>query len=395
MRITHQISEKVSFRGFPAVFREKKGTLTGAPPQKGRSPVDVPIRFRNGGILLRKTKRHPALRLALAVLGAALLLLPTARAAQPDGTRYVVPVGSAVGIKLFSDGVLVVGFTDVATAGGSANPARQAGLKEGDVITRLDGRAVSTIEEVQDILQEEGARTVDLRVRRDGEERDLTIRAVQCAADGAWKLGAWIRDSMAGIGTLTFVDPETGLFGTLGHGVNDVDTAVLLELQSGAITPASVAGVVKGEDGRPGELRGAFPGEEDLGTLFANTEQGVFGYLTDKSGLTGTPVPVAAPDQVHPGPATILANVSGTQVEEYDVEILKVFDHPADARDLMLKVTDKALLEKTGGIVQGMSGSPILQDGRLAGAVTHVLIDHADRGYGILATHMIERAEAG
>ena len=191
------------------------------------------------------------------------------------------------------------------------------------------------------------------------------------------------------------MDPETGLFGTLGHGVNDVDTAVLLELQSGAITPASVAGVVKGEDGRPGELRGAFPGEEDLGTLFANTEQGVFGYLTDKSGLTGTPVPVAAPDQVHPGPATILANVSGTQVEEYDVEILKVFDHPADARDLMLKVTDKALLEKTGGIVQGMSGSPILQDGRLAGAVTHVLIDHADRGYGILATHMIERAEAG
>ena len=163
---------------------------------------------------MQKTKRHPALRLALAVLGAALLLLPTARAAQPDGTRYVVPVGSAVGIKLFSDGVLVVGFTDVATAGGSANPARQAGLKEGDVITRLDGRAVSTIEEVQDILQEEGARTVDLRVRRDGEERDLTIRAVQCAADGAWKLGAWIRDSMAGIGTLTFVDPETSEFGS-------------------------------------------------------------------------------------------------------------------------------------------------------------------------------------
>ena len=234
--------------------------------------------FGTGGSFLQKTKRHPALRLALAVLGAALLLLPTARAAQPPGeTRYVVPVGSAVGIKLLSDGVLVVGFTDVATAGGPANPARQAGLKEGDVITRLDGRAVSTIEEVQDILQEEGARTVDLRVRRDGEERDLTIRAVQCAADGAWKLGAWIRDSMAGIGTLTFVDPETGLFGTLGHGVNDVDTAVLLELQSGAITPASVAGVVKGEDGRPGELRGAFPGEEDLGPSSPTRSRGSSG----------------------------------------------------------------------------------------------------------------------
>ena len=343
---------------------------------------------------MQDTKRHPAVLLALVVLAAlvmSLALAPGARAARP--TRSVIPMGSAVGIKLFSQGVLVVGFTDVVTEAGPANPARQAGMREGDVITHLDGQAVSSIEEVRDILAQEGGEDLDLTIRRDGREEEMTVRAVQCAADGAYKLGAWIRDSMAGIGTLTFADPETGLFGTLGHGVNDVDTSVLMQLQSGSITPAAVAGVVKGEDGRPGELRGAFTADTDLGTLFANTEQGVFGYLTDPSSLTGQVVPVAEPGQVHPGPATILANVSGTRVEAYDVEILKVFDHALDTRDLMLKVTDQDLLAQTGGIVQGMSGSPILQDGRLAGAVTHVLIDHADRGYGILASHMLDRAE--
>lgn len=349
---------------------------------------------------VQDTKRHPweALRVLLLLLAAVLLvpaLTPSAGAAGDPETRYVIPMGQAVGIKLFSEGVLVVGFTDVATDQGPSNPARDGGLKKGDVITQLDGRAVSSIEDVQAILQTEGAKDVDLRVRRDGKEQDLTIRAVKCPADGNYKLGAWIRDSMAGIGTLTFADPETGLFGTLGHGVNDIDTAVLLKLQSGSITPASVAGVVKGQDGQPGELRGAFPSDQDLGTLFANTEQGVFGHLTDPGLLTGEAIPVATEDQVHIGPATILANVSGTEVAEYDVEILKVFDHAADTRDLMLKVTDPDLLKQTGGIVQGMSGSPILQDGRLAGAVTHVLIDHADRGYGILARHMLERAEAG
>ena len=348
---------------------------------------------------MQETKRRPrrAARAALLALAAAAVLtaalVPGAKAAGTGGTRYVVPLGSAVGIKLFSEGVLVVGFTDVTTAEGPANPARESGLREGDVITRLDGRAVSTIEEVQQVLTRQGDRAVSLTVRRDGREREMTVQAARCAADGAWRLGAWIRDSMAGVGTLTFADPDTGLFGALGHGVSDADTAVLLSLQSGAVTPAAVAGVVKGADGSPGQLRGAFDQDRDLGTLFANTERGVFGYLTDPGSLTGRALPVAEPDQVHPGPATILANVSGTEVAAYSAEILKVFDHAADSRDLMLRVTDRRLLDQTGGIVQGMSGSPILQDGRLAGAVTHVLIDHADRGYGVLACHMLETAE--
>lgn len=321
-------------------------------------------------------------------------LVPGAQAAESQNSapRSVIPLGRAVGIKLFAQGVLVVGLSDITTDQGLASPARACGLQEGDVITHINDAQVSSIEEVQTILQDLEGQEMELTVLRDEESQEVTTRAAQCSTDVAYKLGAWIRDSMAGIGTLTFVDPETGLFGTLGHGINDVDTAVLMKLQSGAITPASVAGVVKGVNGRPGELRGAFSSSQDLGTLYANTESGVFGHLQDPGTFTGTPVPVATAEEVHTGQATILANVAGTEVEEYTVEILKVYSNTSDTRDLMLRVTDPRLLEKTGGIVQGMSGSPILQDGKLVGAVTHVLIDHADRGYGILAQNMLDQA---
>lgn len=337
---------------------------------------------------------------ALLVLAAAMVLAlsmaPTGQAAesQTSTTRSVIPLGRAVGIKLFAQGVLVVGLSDITTDQGLASPAQACGLQKGDVITQINGTQVNSIEEVQAILQDLKGQEMELTVVRDEESQAVTTRAAQCSADGAYKLGAWIRDSMAGIGTLTFVDPATGLFGTLGHGINDVDTSVLMTLQSGGITPASVAGVVKGMNGRPGELRGAFSSSQDLGKLYANTESGVFGYLDDLDTFSGTPVPVAEAEEVHTGPATILSNVSGTQVEEYNVEILKVYSNASDTRDLMLRVTDPKLLEQTGGIVQGMSGSPILQDGKLVGAVTHVLIDHADRGYGILAQRMLDQAEA-
>lgn len=335
-----------------------------------------------------------ALLLLAAVVMAALALSPAAQAAEEaeDGAHYVVPLGKAVGIKLFAQGVLVVGLSDLTTDQGLSSPAQACGLQPGDVITHINGTQVSSIEQVQDLLQGLQGQEMALTVTRDEATQTLTARAARCSDDGQYKLGAWIRDSMAGIGTLTFADPETGLFGTLGHGINDVDTAVLMKLQSGAITPASVAGVVKGMNGRPGELRGAFSSSQTLGTLYANTQSGVFGYLQDPEAVTGTPVPVAQEAEVHTGQATILSNVSGTQVEEYTVEILKVYDDSKDTRDLMLRVTDQRLLEQTGGIVQGMSGSPILQDGKLVGAVTHVLIDHADRGYGILAQNMLDQA---
>lgn len=332
-----------------------------------------------------------ALAAALAVT--ALALAPPARAAEQP--RTLVPVGRAVGVKLFSDGVMVVGFSEVASDQGRSAPARDCGLKEGDIITHINRSEVDTVEEVQAALQQAGDADMSIRALRDDRTVQFTARAVRCSSDGQYKLGAWIRDSMAGIGTVTFWDPETGVFGALGHGINDVDTAQLMPLQSGGILYSDVAGVKRGEKGAPGELKGAFQADRDLGELYANTPGGVFGTLaTSDFFQTAQPVPVAAEYEVRTGPATILSNVSGDQVREYAVEITRIFpQNGEDTRDLMLRVTDPALLAATGGIVQGMSGSPILQDGKLVGAVTHVLVNDPAQGYGILAENMLALAE--
>ena len=317
-------------------------------------------------------------------------------AATADMSRTVVPLGRAVGIKLFSDGVLVVGLSEITTEAGAQAPARACGLREGDIITHINSEEVDSIEEVQDILQAAGEDRLSIRAMRGDKQVRLTTKAAQCSADGAYKLGAWIRDSMAGIGTMTFYEPETGLFGALGHGINDVDTAMLMPLQSGGILYAEVVDVKKGAAGSPGELHGSFQTNRDLGELFANTKSGVFGSLTDRSlAPQDQGVPLATRDQVQVGNATILSNIAGDDVEEYQVEITRVFpENPGDTRNLMIKVTDPRLLETTGGIVQGMSGSPILQNGRLVGAVTHVLVNDPTQGYGILAEHMLAQAEA-
>ena len=318
----------------------------------------------------------------------------TAGAFSP-GARMVVPVGRAVGIKLFSDGVMVVGLSEVAGTEGPSAPAKTCGLKQGDIITHINETQVDTIEEVQTILKDLEGAPMSIRAVRDEKQVQLTARAVKCAADGSYKLGAWIRDSMAGIGTVTFYDPATGQFGALGHGVNDVDTALLMPLESGSVMYATVADVKKGLAGQPGELHGTFRLEQDLGTLYANTDGGVFGVLTDDTMIQGVdPVPMATRGEVKVGPAVIRSNIAGDQVEEYTVEITKVYPSGNDTRDLMVKVTDPRLLEQTGGIVQGMSGSPILQNGMLIGAVTHVLINDPASGYGILAERMLAKADA-
>lgn len=296
-------------------------------------------------------------------------------------------------IKLFAQGVLVVGLSDITTDQGLASPARACGLQEGDVITHINDAQVSSIEEVQTILQDLEGQEMELTVLRDEESQEVTTRAAQCSTDGAYKLGAWIRDSMAGIGTLTFVDPETGLFGHPGprhqrRGHRGADEA-------------PVRGHYPRLRGRGGQ-RGERPARGTPGGLLLQPRTWAPYTPTRRAACSatfrtparspGTPVPVATAEEVHTGQATILANVAGTEVEEYTVEILKVYSNTSDTRDLMLRVTDPRLLEKTGGIVQGMSGSPILQDGKLVGAVTHVLIDHADRGYGILAQNMLDQA---
>ena len=323
------------------------------------------------------------------VLAACLLLgflaggAPMARAAGETvmtggaAGRRVIPVGRAVGIKIFSDGVLVVGFSQIPASGGNVTPAKSCGLREGDVITHINSTEVDTVEEVQEELKRIGGEEMSIRALRDGKTVQVTAQAVKCSTDGTYKLGAWLRDSMAGIGTVTYYDPSTGAFGALGHGVNDVDTAQLMPLESGGLLPATVADVKKGKRGEPGELHGAFDADKDMGTLIANTTSGIFGFASGEELALREPVEVASKDQVKEGPAVIS----------------KLYPAAQDGRDMMIKVTDPALLEATGGIVQGMSGSPILQDGRLIGAVTHVLVSDPTQGYAILAERMLETAE--
>ena len=329
---------------------------------------------------------------AAAVLGGGRAVAAQAPAVTADEVRRVVPVGKAVGIKLFSDGVMVVGFSQVPAREGDVTPAKSCGLREGDIITHINASEVDTIEEVREQLEEIGGEKMSIRALRDGKELQVTAQAVQCLADGSYKLGAWLRDSMAGIGTVTFYDPETGAFGALGHGINDVDTARLMPLGSGGVLKATVDDVKKGRRGEPGELHGSFDMSGDVGSLTANTVHGIFGTLEEGS-VTGEAVETAAREQVRTGPAVILSNVAGDEVKSYAVEITRLFENASDGRDLMLRVTDPELLEQTGGIVQGMSGSPILQDGRLVGAVTHVLVNDPAQGYGIFIENMLETAE--
>ncbi|MCI8478275.1 MAG: SpoIVB peptidase [Oscillospiraceae bacterium] len=333
------------------------------------------------------------LALSISVVSGAAVTPLDAKIAAVGEVNRVIPIGRAVGIKLFSDGVMVVGLSEVATSTGAESPAKSCGLREGDIITHINSVEVDSIESVQSVLQDLSGAKMSIRAVRGEKELQMTAQAVQCSTDGAYKLGAWIRDSMAGIGTVTFYDPASGVFGALGHGINDVDTALLMPLQSGSIMYAEVVDVKRGQNGTPGELHGAFQVSRDMGALYANTASGVFGLLTDET-LAGTqPVEVAARREVRVGEAVILSNIAGEQVEEYAVEITHVYpENSGDTRNLMIKVTDPRLLEATGGIVQGMSGSPILQNGRLVGAVTHVLVNDPTEGYGILAENMLHQA---
>ena len=349
---------------------------------------------RRGGALKNKRGErmngtHRTTRAAALLLGffaAAMLACPSARAAA-EPVRELCAVGRPIGVKLFSDGVLVIGFSD------GESPAKDCGLKKGDIITALDGAELDSIEDLRACLNENGGGAAALTVKRGS--RTLTLEAApQQDESGEYRLGAWVRDSMAGIGTMTFYEPKSGVFGALGHGVTDVDTGRLLPLDHGSIMAASVKAVKKGERGAPGELKGEFDFSRDCGTLYANTDCGIFGRLSpqDAEALGGKRYPIAKRDEIRPGQAAILAAVSGSEAKEYAIEIEKVYPAADTTRNLLLRVTDEALLAQTGGVVQGMSGSPIVQNGRIVGAVTHVLLDDPGRGYGIFIENMLDAA---
>lgn len=282
----------------------------------------------------------------------------------------VIPGGGTIGLSLTVDGAAIVSF--------SRDEPKRAGLECGDVITAVDGRPVGGVTEVLAAVAASEGRPLRLTVRREGETKDVRLAPVQ--AETGWQLGLYLRDRLTGIGTVTYYEPDSGTFAALGHGVSE--GGALLPLKEGTALESEVVSVVRGQDGAAGTLHGAVAGGCVRGEISENTPQGVFGTMDAPDGQavqTGT---------AHIGEAVIRSNVRGSEVEEFTVRIRSVNARAAQ-KNLLIEVTDPALLEQTGGIVQGMSGSPILQDGKLVGAVTHVLLDDPATGYGILIDRML------
>lgn len=304
--------------------------------------------------------------------------------------KYVVPSGNIFGLRLFTKGVLIVSTNEVETENGVINPSQKAGIKDGDVLLSINGKEVKNCNEVAELLSICDSAPLTLVLARDGKEFTVNFSMCFSSAENKYRAGWWIRDSAAGIGTMTFYDNETGIYAGLGHGVCDVDTGDLLPLYYGDIVSATILSCNKGKSGKAGELCGTFTSGK-IGTISENSDKGVFGILDSKN-EAGKLIPVALNSEVSTGTAKIISTVDNNGPEEYSVEIERIDVKSKNGRNLIIKITDDTLLEKTGGIVQGMSGSPIIQNGKLVGAVTHVLINDPTKGYGIFADNMLEEA---
>ncbi len=307
--------------------------------------------------------------------------------------RYVNVSGKPFGIKMFCDGVMLVGFSDILTNNGYQNPAKLAGLKIGDIITHINGKSVQTNEDVERIIIKNGSVPLKVDYIRGEQENTALLVAVKDTTTDTLRTGMWVRDSGRGIGTMTFFENDTGYFAGLGHGIKDVDTQQELRLLSGEIVPVKITGVIKSRNGSAGRLKGSFTSAFASGKVLKNDTTGVYGraYSADSDNY----MPVASPGQIKQGKAYILTTISGSIPQKYEIEIEKVnLTSRQPNKNMVIKVTDSRLLSLTGGIVAGMSGSPIIQDDRLVGAVTHVFVNNVARGYGIFARNMLRSMDS-
>jgi len=308
----------------------------------------------------------------------------------------VVPGGHSIGVQLRSRGVLVVGHAAIRDEEGTLHqPGREAGIQLGDAIVRIDGEEVRD-EEHASVLFERAGRTgkpVPILVRRNGQELERVVAPVREQGSNRWRVGLYIRDGASGVGTLTFYDPKSRRYGALGHVIADGETNQAIDFTSGQIAAAEVIKIQKGRRSAPGEKM-ASPGEQ-VGSIEKNTRFGIFGQMSTapRNPLYPEPLPVAMASQVKEGPAEMLTVLEGQKIEKFQIEIVRLMRQPtADGKNMIVKVTDPRLLSETGGIVQGMSGSPIIQDGRIVGAVTHVFVNDPARGYGVLIEWMLQES---
>jgi len=307
----------------------------------------------------------------------------------------VIPSGEAIGLRLYTSGVLVVGMSEIQGEDhNNYTPYKNSGIKEGDMITKVDNESVTCTSDLVTKVNESKGNSVKITYVRDGSNYNTEITPTK-TSDNEYKLGLWVRDAASGVGTITFYDPKTGDFGALGHGILDIDTEELIDIARGDIVTSKIVSIVKGEKGKPGELQGSIDNGKIIGEVYKNTNFGIYGKLNNLDNVkqeNNKVMEVMPRDEVKEGKASILCTLDDNKQEEYEIEIEKVYTSTNRTnKNMIIKVTDQRLLDKTGGIIQGMSGSPILQDGKFVGAVTHVMVNNPEKGYGIFADTMLKQ----
>lgn len=307
----------------------------------------------------------------------------------------VIPVGTIAGVKLYTSGILVVGMSEIEGIDNKKHkPYLNSGIEEGDTIISIDNNKISSTDELIEAVNQSKGKDLSIEYVHDNETATCSITPVQTSFN-QYKLGLWVRDSAAGVGTVTFMDPETKEFGALGHGITDIDTEELINIESGEFITTRILNIAKGKSGNPGKIQGTIDGQQNIGTISKNTKFGIYGVVEDLSAINidySKEMDLALRDEIKEGNAKILCNVDGIAPKEYDIEIQRIYrDNNYDNKSMKIKVVDKELLEKTGGIIQGMSGSPIIQNGKFIGAVTHVLVNNPTEGYAVFGDIMLKQ----
>ena len=309
----------------------------------------------------------------------------------------VIPVGNIAGVKLYTNGVLIVGMSEIEGEDNKTyKPYENTGIEEGDTIVKINDNLVNSTDELIEKVNMSKGEKVEIEYIHEEETKECSITPVKTSEE-EYKLGLWVRDSAAGVGTVTFYEPATQSFGALGHGITDIDTGDLLNIASGEFVTAEILNIKKGEDGNPGKIQGSVEEQETIGEITKNTEFGIYGKIQDLSSLnidTSKEMEVAMRDEIELGKATILCSLDNQTVKEYEIEITKIYkDNHYNNKSMEIKVTDEELIEKTGGIIQGMSGAPIIQNGKFIGAVTHVLVNSSTEGYAIFGDLMLKQSK--
>ena len=329
---------------------------------------------------------HSKIKKHIVCLLFSLILLVSVSASSGE---TVLLGGMPFGIRFHAGEVSVIKMNSFESFGKTVSPADEAGLLENDIITKVNSKEIRTVTDFVSSVDAEAGKVLDVTVKRGDKEFNTKLVPKICDETGKHMLGILLKDSSAGIGTVTFIDRDSGVFAGLGHGICDSSTGKVLPIDAGYISKVKINGITKGSSGSPGELRGSL-GTEKCGKLLSNKEVGVFGVFTEDMGFSTSPIPVGTEEDVKPGNATIFCTLDDNKREEYSIEILEVNNSiGSKTKNYVIKVTDKELLEKTGGIVQGMSGSPIVQNGKLVGAVTHVFVNDPTKGYGIFIKNML------